>query len=42
MICNDIIINIYGDVDSEKRVREIVEAVKRELSFNNATAGRTV
>lgn len=36
------IINVYGDVDSEKRVREIVEAVKRELSFNNATAGRTV
>lgn len=38
----DLIINIYGDVDSEKRVREIVEAVRRELSFNNATAGRTV
>lgn len=38
----DFIINVYGDVDSEKRVREIVEAVRRELSFNNATAGRTV
>lgn len=38
----DFIINVYGDVDSEKRVREIVETVRRELSFNNATAGRTV
>ena len=41
-IGGDTIINVYGDVDSDKRVREIVEAVRRELSFNNETAGRTV
>ena len=38
----DTIINVYGDVDSDKRVQEIVDAVRRELSWNNATAGRTV
>ncbi|WP_407415808.1 hypothetical protein [Methanobrevibacter sp.] len=38
----DVIINVYGDVDSDKRVRQIVEVVRRELSWNNETAGRTV
>ena len=38
----DTIINIYGDVDNERRIDEIVEAVRRELSWNNSTAGRTV
>ena len=36
------VINIYGDVDSEARVRQIVEAIRKELAWNNATAGRTV
>ena len=36
------VINVYGDVDSERRVQEIVDAVRRELAWNNATAGRTV
>lgn len=31
-----------GSVDSEDRVTEIVEAIRRELAWNNATAGRTV
>ena len=31
-----------GTVDSTDRVNEIVDAVRRELSWNNTTAGRTV
>ena len=31
-----------GSVDNDKRVHEIVEAVRRELSWNNKTAGRTI
>ena len=39
------IINInieVGTVDNEDRVKEIVEAVRQELVWNNKTAGRTV
>ena len=35
-------INIYGDVDNDDRMKKIVEAVRRELSWNNKTAGRTI
>lgn len=38
----DIIINIEGDVDSDRRVNQIVDVVRRELSWNNKTANRTV
>ena len=38
----DTIINVYGDVDSDNRVKQIVEAVRMELEFDNKTAGRTV
>ena len=38
----DTIINVYGDVDSEKRVQEIVDAVRHELNWDNKTAGRSV
>ena len=31
-----------GSVDNEDRINEIVEAVRRELAWNNKTAGRTV
>lgn len=31
-----------GSVDNEKRIQEIVEAVRRELRWNNKTAGRGV
>ena len=31
-----------GSVDDEKRIDEIVEAVRRELSWNNVTAGRSI
>lgn len=31
-----------GSVDNEKRIQEIVEAVRRELRWNNKTAGRRV
>ena len=31
-----------GSVDNEKRIQEIVEAVRRELNWNNKTAGRTI
>ena len=38
----DTIINVYGDVDSDKRVQQIIDTVRRELSWNNTTAGRTI
>lgn len=38
----DIIVNVYGDIDNDKRIRDLVEAVRRELNWNNATAGRTI
>lgn len=38
----DFIINIYGDVDNDRRIQQIVDAVRRELRWNNTTAGRTV
>ena len=39
---NETVINIYGDVDSDDRVRQIVDAVRRELNWDNVTAGRTI
>ena len=38
----DTIINVYGDVDNDKRIKQIIEAVRHELSWNNTTAGRSV
>ena len=38
----DTVINIYGDVDSDRRVKQIVEVVRRELNWDNKTAGRSV
>lgn len=38
----DIIVNVYGDIDSDRRIRELVDAVRRELNFDNKTAGRTI
>ena len=38
----DMVINVYGDVDNDRRVQQIVEAVRRELNWNNTTAGRRV
>ena len=40
-VFRDLILNIQS-VDSDERVNQIVEAVRRELSWDNATAGRTV
>ena len=37
----DLIINI-DNVDSEDRINEIVDVVRRELKWNNKTAGRTI
>lgn len=37
----DTVINIYGDVDSEERVKFILETIRKELLWNNQTAGRT-
>ena len=39
------VINLHvevGSVDNDDRVSEIVEAIRRELAWNNATAGRAV
>jgi len=41
-ISRDIIVNVYGDIDNDKRIREIIEAVRRDLDFDNATAGRKI
>ena len=38
----DVYITIEGDVDSDRRVRQIVDVVRRELNWNNKTAGRSV
>lgn len=38
----DIIVNVYGDIDSDRRIQTLVDAVKRELYFDNKTAGRTI
>ena len=37
----DINITINGDVDSEDRVKFFVEAIRKELAWDNTTAGRT-
>lgn len=42
IVGGDTIINIYGDVDNDDRVKQIVDAVRRELNWDNKTAGRTV
>lgn len=34
--------NLYGDIDNEDRMQKFLEAVRRELNWNNATAGRTI
>ena len=34
--------NLYGDMDNEERMEKFIEAVRRELSWNNNLAGRTV
>ena len=36
----DLILNI-GSVDDEERIRQIIEALRRYLAFDNETAGRT-
>ena len=39
----NITLNIeIGSIDDEKRIRQLVDAVRRELNWNNRTAGRTV
>jgi len=37
-----LIFNLYGDMDNEDRMQKFLEAVRRELNWNNATAGRTI
>ena len=34
--------NLYGDMDEEKRMEKFLKAVRRELNWNNKTAGRTI
>ena len=38
----DIIINVYGDIDNDDRIRKLVDAVKHDLFWDNTTAGRTI
>ena len=37
----DFTINIYGDVDSEKRINDIIDAITKAMAWDNKTAGRT-
>ena len=39
---NNPTVNIYGDVDNEERANKIVEIIRKELNWNNETAGRGV
>ena len=34
--------NLYGDIDNEERMQKFIDAVRRELEFNNARLGRSV
>ena len=34
--------NLYGDIDNEERMQKFLDAVRRELEWNNNTAGRSV
>ena len=34
--------NLYGDMDNEDRMQKFIDAVVRELQWNNATAGRNM
>ena len=36
------VFNLYGDIDNEERMEKFIEAVRRELYWNNETAGRRV
>lgn len=37
----DLIVNIYGDVDTEERAKFIIETFRKEIAWDNTTAGRT-
>ena len=37
----DITVIVNGDVDNENRIQQIVDAVRREINWNNKTAGRS-
>lgn len=39
---NNPTVNIYGDVDNEQRANKIVDIIRKELNWDNTTAGRTV
>lgn len=39
---NNPTVNIYGDVDNEERANKIVDIIRKELNWDNTTAGRTV
>lgn len=34
--------NLYGDMDNEDRMKKFIEAVEKEINWNNVTAGRTI
>ena len=34
--------NLYGDIDNEERMQKFLDAVRREIEWNNNTAGRSV
>ena len=36
------IFNLYGDMDSEERMRKFLDYARRELAWNNKTAGRDI
>ena len=36
------VFNLYGDMDNEERMKKFLDYVRRELHWNNKTAGRTL
>ena len=34
--------NLYGDMDEERKMQRFLEAVRKDLAWNNKTAGRTI
>ena len=34
--------NLYGDIDNEDRMQKFIDAVRRDIEWNNETAGRDI
>ena len=39
---NNYTFNLYGDIDNEDRMQKFIDAVRRDIEWNNETAGRDI